>query len=326
MENSQDMKVRTRSYESKLSIVIPIYNEGNHIRNSIQTIEEVLINHNIHYEMILVDDGSNDNTWIILDEMARDNPRITAIRLSKNFGKEPALCAGIDYSDGDMVLIMDCDLQHPPPLIPDMISAWVEEGFDVVEGVKSSRGKEKIINYISAKAFYYLLKKTANIDLNNASDFKLMDRAVVNAWKEMGEKAIFFRGMSAWTGFNRKQVEFKVEERAGGQSKWSSLHLIKLAVNAITSYTSLPLHLVTVLGLIILFITMVLGVQTLYMKLSNRAMDGFTTVILLQLLIGSSIMISLGIIGIYLSKIYKEVKARPRYLIAKCIRGGDRQC
>jgi glycosyltransferase involved in cell wall biosynthesis len=314
-----------RTVMSKLSVVIPVYQEGSHIRSSIKVIETTLITNQIPYEFILIDDGSKDNTWQELKDMALKNERITALQLSRNFGKESALCAGLEYASGDMILVMDSDLQHPPSLIPEMVRAWREEGYDVVEGIKSSRGKENPIYHICARFFYYIIYKTADIDLGQASDFKLLDRKVVEAWKEMPERATFFRGMSAWLGFERKQISFDVADRVNGKSKWSLLRLIRLAVNAITSYTSLPLHFITLLGILMFGIAIVMGIQTLYMFFSNKAMSGFTTVILLQLMIGSSIMISLGMIGIYLTKIYKEVKARPRYLISKCIRGGEKK-
>lgn len=309
----------TRTKDSKLSIVIPVYQEESHISSSIRVIEEVLITNEINYEFILVDDGSKDGTWRELRIMAENNPRIISIRLSRNFGKESALCAGLEYAEGDMVLVMDSDLQHPPELIPEMVKAWREEGFDVVEGVKSSRGKENPIYRLCAKFFYYIIYKTSDINLGKASDYKLMDRRAVDAWKEMQERAIFFRGMSAWIGFDRKQLQFDVAERVNGKTKWSFVRLVRLAVNAITSYTSVPLHCITLLGIIMFFGAIALGIQTLYMKFFGRATSGFTTVILLQLIIGSSIMVSLGMIGIYLTKIYKEVKGRPRYLVSKCV-------
>ena len=309
----------TRTKDSKLSIVIPVYQEESHISSSIRVIEQVLITNEINYEFILVDDGSKDGTWREIRIMAENNPRIISIRLSRNFGKESALCAGLEYAEGDMVLVMDSDLQHPPELIPEMVKAWREEGFDVVEGVKSSRGKENPIYRLCAKFFYYIIYKTSDINLGKASDYKLMDRRAVDAWKEMQERAIFFRGMSAWIGFDRKQLQFDVAERVNGKTKWSFVRLVRLAVNAITSYTSVPLHCITLLGIIMFIGAIALGIQTLYMKFFGRATSGFTTVILLQLIIGSSIMVSLGMIGIYLTKIYKEVKGRPRYLVSKCV-------
>ena len=325
MDTVDSIMNKERTAQSKLSLVIPVYQEGNHIRSSIAVIEQILKENRLVYEFVLVDDGSRDNTWSEMKALTEENNRVTSLRLSRNFGKESALCAGLEHADGDMILVMDADLQHPPALIPEMVRAW-QEGFDVVEGVKNSRGKENPVYKLCAKFFYYILYKSSDIHLGKASDYKLLDRKVVEAWKEMPERAIFFRGMSAWLGFDRKQIGFDVAERVNGKTKWSLLRLIRLAMNAITSYTSVPLHCITVLGILMFFITIIMGLQTLFMKFSGRALDGFTTVILLQLLIGSSIMTSLGMIGIYLTKIYKEVKGRPRYLISKCIKGGDRKC
>ncbi|HHT87824.1 MAG TPA: glycosyltransferase family 2 protein [Clostridiales bacterium] len=319
-------KPTERTANSLLSVVIPMYQEGSHVKNTIKVIEKILVDNHITYEFILVDDGSTDNTFSELKSLAKDNDKVSAIRLSRNFGKESALCAGLDYAAGDMILVMDADLQHPPHIIPDMVNAWLNEGFDVVEGVKRSRGKENILYRACAKLFYFLVNKSSDINLERASDFKLMDRKVVEAWKKMPEKTSFFRGMSAWLGFERKEIEFDVAERIDGRSRWSLLRLIRLAVNAITSYTSIPLYFTVILGIILFFGAFILGVQTIFMKLSGRAGSGFTTVILLLLIIGSTIMTSLGIIGMYLSKIYMEVKARPRYLISDYIRGGDDKC
>lgn len=326
MEESGKIIEKNRTGASKLSVVIPVYQEGSHINSSIEVIKKVLVDHNIPYEFVLVDDGSRDNSWNELKNLASGNRNVTAVRLSRNFGKESALCAGLEYADGDMVLVMDADLQHPPSLIPKMVQAWREEGVDVVEGIKNSRGKENVIYKACARFFYYLIYKTSDINLGKASDYKLMDRKVIEAWKEMPERAIFFRGMSAWLGFERKQICFDVAERVNGKTKWSLPRLIRLAANAITSYTSVPLHCITFLGIVMFIITIAMGIQTLIMKFSGKASDGFTTVILLQLFIGSSIMTSLGIIGIYLTKIYKEVKARPRYLVSSCIKGGEKKC
>lgn len=315
-----------RKSDALLSVVIPIYQEESHIKSSIKVIENILIENKIVYEFVLVDDGSKDNSWSELKALSNEKEHVTIVRLSRNFGKESALCAGLEYAEGDMILVMDADLQHPPEIIPLMVNAWLTEGYDVVDGVKHSRGKENIIYRACAKFFYYLIYKSTDVHLGKASDYKLLDRKVVEAWKELPERITFFRGMSAWVGFERKEIEFDVADRVDGKSKWSLVHLVKLAVNAITSYTSVPLHFITFLGFIMFIIALILGIQTLFMKLSGRASDGFTTVILLLLIIGSAIMTSLGIIGIYLTKIYKEVKARPRYLVLDCIKGGDDRC
>src|SRR5690554_483465 len=219
-------KPTVRKPDALLSVVIPVYQEGSHIGNSIRTIENVLKDNRIVYEFILVDDGSTDNTWNELKKSAYGNDKISIIRLSRNFGKESALCAGLEYAGGDMVLVMDGDLQHPPEIIPDMVSIWLNEGYDVVEGIKHSRGKENIIYRLCAKFFYFLIYKSSDINLGKASDFKLMDRKVVEAWKTLPERAIFFRGMSAWLGFSRKEIKFDVAKRVNGKTKWSLFRLI----------------------------------------------------------------------------------------------------
>lgn len=309
--------------EAVLSIVIPIYEEGSHILNTVSYINNVLLEQNISTKFILVDDGSKDNTWDQLLQLTKRLDNILVIRLTRNFGKESAICAGLDMVDTPATVIMDGDLQHPPEVIPNMFRLW-QEGMEVVEGVKKSRGSEGFLYHLSARLFYKLIFRTSRIDISDASDFKLLDKKVIEAWKQMPERTTFFRGMSAWVGFKRTKIEFDVAKRVEGKSKWSPLRLLKLAVGAITSYTTIPLHFITVMGLLMFLAFLIIGIQTLYMKLSGQALNGFTTVILLLLVIGSSVMVSLGIIGIYISKIYHEVKARPRYLIAEAVQGGEK--
>jgi polyisoprenyl-phosphate glycosyltransferase len=302
---------------SFITVVIPVYNEENQICENIAVIRNCLTQTGLEYEILLVDDGSSDNTWFKLRMLSEEIPGIKALRLSRNFGKEAALCAGLEAAEGDACVIMDADLQHPPELIPEMVRLWKEEGYEVVEGVKALRGNENPVNKIGAHLFYHILSKLSGFDINQASDFKLLDKRVVLAWRHMKERDTFFRGMSAWAGFNRISVPFNVRSRTKGVSKWSLLKLFKLAVNAITSFSSLPLHLVTFMGLIFLTGSLVLGIQTVYMKLMGMAFSGFTTVILLLLIIGSTLMISLGVIGTYIARIYEEVKHRPRYIVAE---------
>lgn len=300
-----------------ITVIIPVYNEENQICENIGVIRDCLAETGMDFEILLVDDGSTDSTWFKLRMLSEEIAGIKALRLSRNFGKEAALCAGLEAAEGDACVIMDADLQHPPELIPEMVRLWKEEGYEVVEGVKSLRGKENPVNKIGAHLFYYILSKLSGFDINQASDFKLLDRRVVLAWRRMNERDTFFRGMSAWVGFNRISIPFNIRSRAKGVSKWSLLKLFKLAVNAITSFSSLPLHLVTFMGLIFLAGSLVLGIQTLYIKLRGMANSGFTTVILLLLIIGSTLMISLGVIGTYIARIYEEVKRRPRYIVAE---------
>ena len=299
-----------------ISIIMPVYNEEDQIYYNVVKVMSILFRNKIKHQFFLVDDGSSDNSWIEMQKLSRDYVNVSIIKLSRNFGKEAALCAALENATGDACVILDSDLQHPPDLIPEMVRLWCEEGYEVVEGVKSHRGKESLFAKFTALTFYKLFNKASGINLSSASDFKLLDKKVVEAWKSMNESITFFRGMSAWVGFKRIQLPFEVQERTSGVSKWSIKNLTNLAIQSITSYTSTPLYVVTWLGIILLFIDLILLIQTLFMKFSGRALTGFTTVIILILGIGSAILINLGIIGIYISKIYDEVKGRPRYLIS----------
>lgn len=298
-----------------ITVVMPVYNEGDYIYHNVETVDVVLNKAAIDHQFLLVDDGSKDASWRELCRLAEDYAHVSVIRLSRNFGKEAALCAALENADGDAVVVMDSDLQHPPEYIPEMVRLWQEEGYDVVEGVKEERGKESLGSKLSALLFYRTFRKTTGIDIGVASDFKLMDRSAVDAWKELRENNTFFRGLSAWVGYKRYALPFKVAPRAGGETKWTFKSLAKLAVNSITSYTSAPLFVVFWLGILMGVAALVMTVQTLYMYFSHHAETGFSTVILLQLFIGSGIMISLSVIGLYIAKIYDEVKGRPRYLI-----------
>jgi len=306
-----------------ISVIIPVYNEELLIENSIEVINNEIEKINVGYEIILIDDGSKDNTWEIINELIKKVPQIRAYRFSRNFGKESALSAGLDKAKGDAVILMDCDLQHPPMYISQMVERWKMTGSDIVECVKESRGKEGLINKLGAKVFYNTLNKMTGYKMDGASDFKLLDRKVVNAWKQMKEHNVFFRGMSAWLGFTREIIYFEVPERMEGTSKWSLISLLKLAISAIVSFSALPLRLVSMFGIIFLSISIILGFHTLYGKFTNQAVTGFTTVILLILFTGSILMISLGIIGEYVAAIYNEVKNRPRYVIAENVQNSS---
>ncbi len=298
-----------------ITVLLPVYNEGDFIYNNVMTVDKILSDAAIEHQFLLVDDGSKDHSWSEMRRLAADHSHVSILHLSRNFGKEAALCAGLEHATGDAVVVMDSDLQHPPELIPEMVRLWKEEGYDVVEGVKSNRGKESLGSKLAAMTFYRTFRKTAGIDIGVASDFKLLDRSAVEAWKQLPEKNTFFRGLSAWVGYNRYALPFEVAPRAGGETKWTLKSLIRLAVNSITSYTAAPLFLVFWVGLVMLLAAVVMTVQTLIVYFTGNSAAGFPTVILLLLFIGSGIMLSLSVIGLYISKIYEEVKGRPRYLI-----------
>lgn len=299
----------------KISLTIPFYNEEAQIPITLNTVKPILDSTGADYELILVDDGSSDKTWGVIQQAAVADSRVIGLHFSRNFGKEAAICAGLDRATGDVVILMDGDLQHPPEHIPEMLQKW-QEGFDIVEGVKLTRGKESLSSRLNAQVFYGLFKIFSGYDLRNASDFKLLDRKVVEHWRSLGEHDTFFRGLSAWLGFKRATFSFEVAARQTGGSKWSMYHLAKLSLNAITGFSAMPLQFVTFLGMILLAGSFIIAIQTLVNWFSGHAASGFTTVILLQLLIGGSIMLSLGLIGIYLARIFTEVKGRPRYIVS----------
>jgi glycosyltransferase involved in cell wall biosynthesis len=267
------------------------------------------------FTLIVVDDGSTDGTWRVLQSLRAEMPELHAVRLSRNFGKEGAIAAGLDLADGDAAIVLDADLQHPPSLIPEMVRLWRADGWDVVEAVKSSRGPESWLQRLTTRSFYRLAGRLTGYDLQDASDFKLIDRRVVDAWHRFGERTTFFRGLVAWVGFRRTSIRFDVPPRDDGRSRWSRRALTGLAVDAVTSFSAMPLQLVTGLGLLTLVIAAAVGVQALRLWYEGRALPGFTTVILLQML-----MLSLGIIGTYVAHIYDEVKARPRYIVRESFR------
>ena len=263
-----------------LSVVLPAYNEEAMLKKTAKTLKDVMVQEKIDYELVFVDDGSADRTWGKIEESAGVDSRVHGIRFSRNFGKEAAVFAGLAGASGDCVAVMDCDLQHPPETLVEMFRLW-EQGYEVVEGVKRSRGKESALHKASAGMFYKLMSKATKIDMSRASDFKLMDRKAVDTLLEMPERNAFFRAMSSWIGFKSTTIEFDVQEREAGESKWSTKSLIKYAITNIVGYSSAPMQIVTGAGVVVFLLGVILGIQTLIHYFSGHAVEGFTTVILL---------------------------------------------
>ena len=299
-----------------LSVVIPAYNEEKLIGLAAQRIGEVLRGADIPYELVFVDDGSADRTWEEIDRAAQIGTCVRGVSFSRNFGKEAAIFAGLEAACGDCCAVIDCDLQHPPEKLPEMYALW-QQGWEVVNGVKADRGKESGLHTFAANTFYRMMSKAVRIDMASSSDFKLMDRRVVDALLALGERKTFFRALAGWVGFRSVNVEFSVADRAEGSSHWSTLSLFRYAFSNIASYSSAPMQMVTVLGVLTLILSLVIGAQTLVRWAMGHAADGFTTVIILLLLIGSILMLSLGIIGYYIAELFLEIKGRPRYLVAR---------
>lgn len=297
-----------------LSIIIPAYNEEKCIKPAYNVINSLLAENNIESEFIFVDDGSADDTYSKINELSLEADNIVGLHFSRNFGKESAISAGLAAVSGECAVVIDCDLQHPPEKIVEMYRLW-EQGFEIVEGIKKERGREKKMHSVGAKFFYSLISRMAGFDMANSSDFKLLDRKVVDVLNKMPERG-FFRAISYWVGYNKTTVEYDVKERIDGESKWSTRGLVKYAFSNISSYSTAPMQTVTVLGFVMLIISAVFGVWALIDKISGRALEGMTTVIIITIFIGSIIMISLGIIGYYIARIYEEIKGRPKYIIS----------
>ena len=297
-----------------LSIIIPAYNEEKCIKRAHGVIHSLLAENNIEGEFIFVDDGSCDQTYKMIEELSETEENIVGLHFSRNFGKESAISAGLASVSGDCVVVIDCDLQHPPEKIIEMNRLW-EEGYEIVEGIKRHRGQEGKLQSLGAKCFYSVISRMAGFDMENSSDFKLLDRKVVDVLKKMPERG-FFRAISYWVGYKKAIVEYDVRQRIAGESKWSTSGLVKYAFSNISSYSTAPMQVVTALGFIMLIISGIFGVWALIDKIIGRALEGMTTVIIITIFIGSIIMISLGIIGYYIARIYEEIKGRPKYIIS----------
>lgn len=299
-----------------VTVILPAYNEEDNIQRASQTIAAVFEQENINYELLFVNDGSKDDTWEKILAEASKNSRVRGVSFSKNFGKESAIFAGLSEARGDCCAVMDTDLQHPPEKLVEMYRLW-QQGARGGGRREGQPGQRVCRHSFAAKCFYRLISRAVGIDMSRASDFKLLDRKAVNVLLTMREKHVFFRALSSWIGFKTAEVEFEVADRAAGTTKWSTWSLVKYAVRNIASFTSLPLQIITFLGILVLIVSVVLGSIALYQKAVHTALDGFTTVIVVLLFIGSIIMISLGCIGYYIAKIYDEIKGGQDTLFQK---------
>ncbi|MDA8168633.1 MAG: glycosyltransferase family 2 protein [Nitrospiraceae bacterium] len=298
-----------------VSVVIPAFNEAEGIGHAIGEIQRVMDKSGVRYELIVVDDGSQDGTFETVRNLGRSNKKLKGMKLSRNFGKEAALLAGLEAAGGDAVITMDADLQHPPGLIPEMLAKW-KEGFKVVHGRKRDRVSDNMLVRWRASAFNYMLSRLGGIDVQHSSDFKLLDRVVVDVIiRQLPEKRRFFRGLAGWVGFEQTEIPFSVVARKAGNGKWSMAALFELAATALVSFTTAPLRIVSVLGLVTLAFGMVVAADTLWSWFKGEAVSGYSTIIITLLILGSFIMISLGIVGEYIAKMYEEIKGRPPYLI-----------
>jgi len=300
----------------EISVIIPIYNEEENIDILFKRIISTLEQLNITYEIICINDGSKDKTLDMLINYHQDNPLIKIINLSRNYGKDIALTAGIDYANGNAVIPLDADLQDPPELIGEMILKW-QEGYDIVYASRRSRQGETWLKRFTADSFYLILDKITKIPIpRNTGDFRLLDRQVVEALKLLPERTRFMKGLFAWVGFKHTSILFERQPRFQGDTKWNYWKLWNFAIDGITSFSLLPLKMWTYLGLIISLISLVyasfLVIRTIFLGID---VPGYASLMVAILFLGGIQLITLGIIGEYLGRVYEEVKARPLYLV-----------
>ncbi len=299
-----------------IAIIIPAYNEAASIVANLAVIRAAVDDiAGADIMLVVIDDGSADGTAAAVRQLHNKDPRVHLLSMNRHFGKEAAIAAGLQaMRHCDAVLVMDSDLQHPPALIPAMVEHW-RQGARVVEAVKESRGNESYLRGKLAGVFYRSFSYLTRLGIDGHTDFKLLDKEVVNACCDLPEHGRFFRGLIAWLGFEAVQLPFNVPPSTRQRSAWGQGALFRYAIDSITSFTAFPLQIVTVLGGLTFLLSLVIGAMALADKLAGRAVDGFTTVILLILIIGSVLMFSVGLIGIYVGRIYDEVKRRPNFLI-----------
>jgi len=299
------------------SIIAPIYNELENIPELYPRIRDVMEQTGQPWELILVDDGSTDGSTDVIRNLADNDDRVRPVIFARNFGHQIAVTAGLDYSRGDAVIIIDADLQDPPEVILDLIEKW-REGFEVVYAVRAEREGETWFKKTTASLFYRLIYRITDVDIPlDTGDFRLMDRKVVDVMNQMRERHRFLRGMSSWVGFKQVGVPYKRMARHAGKTKYPFSKMLKLALNAITSFSYFPLQLATYIGFITAGLSVIaIPVVALLRLITGTTLEGQATTLIIVLFLGGVQLISLGIIGEYIGRIYDEAKGRPLYVVA----------
>ena len=301
----------------KVSILIPFYNEQEVLPSLFERLQSLIdSNDNYQWEVMLINDGSTDNSLCLVKQMRLRDKRFRYIDLSRNFGKETAMLAGFDNVTGDCMVIMDADLQHPPEVIPQMLKLW-EEGYDDIYGKRNNRGKEPWLRRKLSLLYYKLLQKTTNVSiLQNVGDFRLLDRICIDALRSMRESQRYTKGMFQWIGFKKKEFTFDQDDRVAGNTKWSYIKLLNLAIEGITSYTTSPLKIATVMGLIVSVCAFIYMLFVLIKAIAvGDPVAGYPTIMVVMLFLGGVQLLSLGIIGEYIGRIFNETKNRPAYFV-----------
>ncbi len=298
-----------------ISCVVPVFNEEAVIEAFITHLQAALSALTTRYEIIVIDDGSRDQTTAKVKPFTK-NTHVKLLGLSRNFGKEIALTAGLEHASGDVVILLDADFQHPLEMLPVFLTHWAN-GHDMVYGVRTSRESESAIKRHFARLFYWLMQKMTKIDMpNNAGDFRLMDRKVIIALKQFPERTRFMKGLYAWVGFSKIGVPFEVQDRAAGKSSWRFSKLTELAITGITSFSDIPLRVWGLIGFFVSLISLIYAIYIITVTLLFGAdLPGFPTLVVAIMFLGGIQLLSIGILGEYIARIFTEVKQRPKYIL-----------
>lgn len=302
--------------KKNITILVPAYKEENTLQALKQELDKVWnASPKYDWELLIINDGSPDNTLDVIKKLRLEDGRVNYVDLSRNFGKENAMLAGFDYAKGDAVIIMDADLQHPPTLIPELLRYW-EDGFDDVYAKRRSRGKESWIRNRLSLTFYKFLQHSSRFDiLENVGDFRLLDRSCINVLKRMRETERYTKGMFAWIGYRKKEVVFDQGDRIAGESSWNFSSLANLAIEGVLSFTTIPLRLASVLGIVVSLISLSYMIWILVKTIFwGEPVAGYPTMMTVILFLGGVQLLALGIIGEYLGRVFNETKGRPVYI------------
>ena len=311
------------TYNALISVVVPVYNEAENVGELHRRLTAALVPLD-SYEIVLVDDGSTDGTWDAVRGLTETDPRLRVVRLSRNFGHQVALSAGLDHARGQAVITMDGDLQDPPELIPELVEQW-RQGSDVVFAVRAQREGETWFKLATASAFYKLINRVSSVDIpEQAGDFRLLSRRALDALLAMPERARYLRGMSSWIGFRQSTVTYTRDARHAGATKYPLRRMLHFAGDAVTSFSATPIRFVAALGFLSVALCLVALAWTLYVRLfTDETVAGWTSVIVVVLFLGGIQLLSLGIIGQYVGRIFDEVKGRPLYFVDEIVEGEE---
>lgn len=305
----------------EISVIVPAYNEAAGLAQFLAQLFEVLRGCSERHEVWVIDDGSRDATWAVVQAELPRYPQLRGLRFTRNFGKEAGILAGLRQAAGQAVVVMDSDGQHPATLLPEMLRLWRSGEAQIVAAQKANRDTDSAMSRLNARLFNNMMHALTGLNLEGASDFRLLDRRVVDTLLAFPEKIRFFRGMTVWTGFKTVALPFDVAPRIAGETHWSTAQLTRLAITAITSYSAKPLGMVFRLGLLGMAAAGLLFLQALYSWFSHAAVDGWTSMTVVVLFFGSANLLGIGVIGAYLAQIFDEIKARPEFLVGEIIRG-----